>query len=771
MALPISKILKGAGEEAVEQIKIPKEFEAQQATVAKDQEAINKLAALKRQKALKINQLKKEAELNQVIEQSDKDTYGTIQDMVSKTAGKGNTFSNIEARTGAIYNRVSAGMTDLKDTLRTKKAGFSQNLEMGHEIIRYLKDGKVKNLELEADVKKVAEQWKTSAEQLKALRNKAGGEIGELEDWVIPQSHDKRSIKAAGKEKWKEEIKPLLNIQRIEEQSGGNIDDILDSSYKNITKRESNTDSFTSVVAKRHEESRVLHFKDGDSIIKYNETYGNKDVFSTMDNHVRMHSQEISAMQIFGANPDDNFEKLINKAREEGMGSWQEWKVRSLYNLSMGKVDGDNLIDNVDKTIATIGGGHRSIQVASKLGSAQVSAIADGGNIMLGAGYRGLDGFKILGKGLETLTQEAVSGGTAAENILTASRLGIVSEFASASLANSKFAEVTQTGVAAQVAEGVIRASGLASWTNSMRASFGLELNGRLFQDFGTKFDDLDYKDMLTEYGITSKEWDLIRSTKGRTIQSESFASDFLDMEELYKIDDALGYKVSEMFNTEMDAFVVVPTNRTRVWTTWGAKKGTLTGEVARNLSLFKSFPIAVTLVHMARWGQMTGSGKAAYAAGGFAMSLAFGGMALMAYDVVTGKTTRSTDRPEFVWEALMKGGGLGIMSDFFSLAENRYGHSWAGTLIGVPFGTGEDITHLLGDLKDEVMGEDRNVMSNAYNRAKKYIPGQNLWYTRTLFSETLGDYMQEAIDPDFWKKERRKQKYMKQRDQEYLFD
>jgi len=768
MALPFAKLIPG--EEAVEtgvKIAVPK------AVTKEERDLQIALNEKKRTKALKLNQLKKEKELTEVINTRPEgmSVYNTLREMVGKRAGKGNTFSNIEARATAIYTRMGAGMTDVKDTLRTKKAGLSQNLEMGHEIIRYLKDGVVKNLEMEADVKRLAEQWKTTSEKLKTLRNDAGGQIGKLEDWVIPQSHNKDAIKKVGKEAWKKSIKPLLDVKRIEEQSGGKIDDILDSSYKNITARESINDNFTSVVAKRHEESRVLHFKDGDSIIRYNEQFGNSDVFGTMDNHVRMHSQEIAAMQIFGANPDANFNKMVDLARAEGMGDFQAGKLQALYNLGLGKVDGDNILDTTDKVIATIGGGHRVLQVASKLGSAAISAIADGANIMTGAGYRGLNGFKILGTGLETLAKEALSGGTASENILFASRLGLVSEFANASLANSRFAEATQTGTLAKTSEAVIRASGLGAWTHSMRASFGLELNSKIFNDFGTKFDDLTYKDMLEEYGITAAEWDAIRTTKSRTISSDSFSSDFMDIEEVYKIDEGLGYKVSEMFNTEMDAFVIMPTNRTRVWTTAGAKKGTLKGEMARNIMLFKSFPVALTQMHLARWSKLTGKGKMAYSAGVFTSSVVFGGLALMAYDTVTGKTVRSTDRVEFVWEAMMKGGGMGIFGDLFSLAENRYGHSWAGTLIGVPFGTGEDISKTLGDLAKEIKGEDVNVMANAYNRAKKYIPGQNLWYTRTLFSETLGDYLQEAIDPDFWKKERRKQKYMRQRDQEYLFN
>jgi len=729
-----------------------------------------KRSEVQRDIALRINELEMEKRATEIVGQGKAkglSTYDSLYNMVSEKAGSGEVFSNQEARGKAIYTRVSANMTDLKDALRTKWAGLTQDIEMGHDVIRYLKDNNLKN----KDAVKYGKEWTAGANQMTGLRNKAGGKVHSLEDWVIPQTHNKFNLRKAGLNEWKKFIRPLLDVERMEKQIGKPVDEILDNAFVSLTSPEVKNSSFSANMAKRHQERRVIHYKDGDSIINYNKEFGNPDVFGTMDNYLRSQSQEIAAMQLFGANPDKLFNKMKDLARADGMGNWQENKLDALWDIVLGEADGDNIVNTADKIIATIGGGHRVLQTGAKLGSAQISAIADVGNIYLGAGYRGLNGFKIMGTGLETLTQEALGGTKIGNNTDFASRLGIVSEFASASLANSKYAEATQTGGLAKTSEAVLRASGLGSWTNSLRAGFGLELNSRFFQDFNMKFDDLSYNNMFTEYGITAKDWDKIRSTKGREIKSDSFSADFLDMEAVYKIDEELGYKLSELISTEMDAFVIMPTARTRVYTTAGKKKGTLSGELMRNVTLFKSFPISVMQMHAARWAKMTGGGKAAYTAGAVTSSVMFGGVALMAYDVVTGKTPRSIDRKEFPYEALVKGGGMGIFEDLFNMGTvNRYGHGWLGTLVGVPYGTLEDISGIVSDVNNELRGEDRNVMANAYNRAKRYIPGQNLWYTRTLFSETLGDFMQEAIDPKYYQKEMRKMKYMKQRDQEYLF-
>ena len=63
----------------------------------------------------------------------------SILDLVSNTPGVGKTFSNIEARTKAIYNRVNADMFDVKEGLRTKWLGMSQDkiLASYRNIITY----------------------------------------------------------------------------------------------------------------------------------------------------------------------------------------------------------------------------------------------------------------------------------------------------------------------------------------------------------------------------------------------------------------------------------------------------------------------------------------------------------------------------------------------------------------------------------------------------------------------------------------------------------
>ena len=739
-------------------------------TPEEEVDRITMLQERQRDLFLKADKLKKEQE-NIKLYTASRAEGMTPQDSIAArlatTPGAGKSFSSIEGMRVAIYNRISADMFELKEGMRTKWLGIKQDIELGNEVIRYIKDGQIKNTARLAEVKQIADQWVKASDKMRGLRNRAGARINKLEDWILPQSHDTRKIRKAGFEKWSYSIRDKLDKSRIEAEQGRRLKDVLEDAFKNITTPdvEMTGGRGTSVLAKRGESHRILHFKSGDDMIAYKNEFGNPDTFSTMDAHIRQQSNEIAVLKLFGSNPEDTFNKMKEMALADGMGTDFKDKLDALWRISTGQADGDAILDSRDALIAAIGGTHRALKSAGSLGTAQISATADVGNLILGSEYRGLNSIRLLGNSLKTLLQEATTIGGTAKKIQIANRIGVVSEFASASLANSRYAEVG-TGWAQKAAEVVIRASGLGAYTTSLRSAVGLELAGNLAENFGKKLDDTPFWKLFEEYGITPKEWDVIRKTKPREVDG----AEFLDFAKIYDVDEELGYRVNEMFTNEMDAFVIMPTDRTRLYTTWGAKKGTLKGEAARNIFLFKSFPIAVFMMHSRRIGKInTNMGKAAYGAALLGQSVIMGSITWMMYDTVTGKTPRKFEgrEKEYVVESILKSGGLGIFADLTMGADtDRYGHSYITTLVGVPAGTIEDITKVMGTIKDPL---SRDKWAHNYNIAKQYIPGQNLWYTRAIVERTLGEFFGELIDPDYRKKIRRREKYMKQRGQEFI--
>ena len=731
-----------------------------------------KLNEQKRDLYNKMLRLKKEKEhvtKIQEIQSQGGSARDYIKDILSKEMGVGKAFTNIEARTNTITNKLNAMMHDARVNLRTTWGGlgYKEQRELGYDLVRYLKDGVVKNEANLAKVKQMADGWKKTTDTIKRLRNQNGGRVGTLEDWVMPQSHDKRKMVKEGKERWKASIVTKLDVERIEKEQGANIDKILDSAWDNITKRtiETAPKGVKKQLAKKHEFERVLHFRTGDDMVEYNKQFGNEDVLSIFDTHVRTQANEIAQLQILGTNPELTYENLKMFARNEGMGARSEAMLDALWNVSTGKADAENIISQLDTTLANVSEGYRSLQIASKLGGATLSSIADVANIIMSSGYRNLNSINIFGKGVGTMLEEATTMGVGNKTQLAA-RIGVVSEFANASLTNSRFSEAG-SGWLQRRAENVLRFSGLTAWTNSLRTGFGLEMSANIAEAFGRSYDQLPFKKMFEEYGITADDWARLQQVELENVNGAKFIN-------INKMPDDLSYKIGDMLNSEMDAMIVSPGYRTRTFTTWGAEKGTLTGETARNLTLFKSFPITIMMVHFNRMGQLTNEGRLAYASGVLFTGVVFGTISLWAKDIAKGETPRDLGRASMVPEALVQSGGLGIIGDLF-LDENarRYGTTWWTIVGGVPASTLKDVGESAGDIIKSTFGDQdfKKTTGNIYNRAAGYIPGQNLWQTRLLLKDTLGEFVGEIVDPDYHKKKRRYKKALRTRGQELIFD
>ncbi len=764
----VADIKKEKSDTFVKQQKLQSQIGSFEPSINRPIDELAKLNERKRNLYLKANDLKIEQGLTETYQglKAGGDTpYLALKNMTSETSGVGRTFSTPNGRAKVLYNQLNKNLFELKDSLRTKWAGLSRNQELADDVVRALKDGNTRN----AEATKLANLWKEAAEKAKALRNKAGGKIGTLEDWVMPQSHPKEPIRKIGKDKWKQLIKSKLDINRVETEQNAKIDDILEGAYKNITSRKVEKTPGKKALAKQQEFERILHFKDGDSIITYNKALGNDDIFAIMDGHLRRQSKEVALLQLFGSKPDETFERLLELGRNDDMGTFinGEDSLQKIWNVTNETVDESNAVSKVDATFQASSEGFRSLAISSKLGTATISSLADLSTIIAGSGYRGLNSITIMGKGIQTMLQEAVSGTSTSINHELANRLGISSEFANATLSNAKYAEQQGAGWLAKRAENVIRASGLGAWTDGLRTGFGLDLSASIFDNFSKKLDDVNFKDMLKEYGIEAKEWDIIRKTKAKNLNVDKFNGKYLDIDAVMEADEAVGYKLAEMMAQEMDAFIIAPNARVRAWATQGQRRGTLGGETARNMMLFRSFPTSIMMLHYNRWQKLGGGGKVAYAAGTTLSGVVTGGISLWAYDIVTGSTPRDPMRKEFVAESILKAGALGVFADFVSnTAENRYGKSFSVTLAGVPASMIDDIMKTAG----EAMNAKKSTFANAFSRAKSYIPGQNLWYTRLLFQKAFTETVQEAIDPNFNKKKRKWEKELRKRGQKPIF-
>jgi len=155
------------------------------------------------------------------------------------------------------------------------------------------------------------------------------------------------------------------------------------------------------------------------------------------------------------------------------------------------------------------------------------------------------------------------------------------------------------------------------------------------------------------------------------------------------------------------------------------------------------------------------------------------GAISIQSKEISKGRKPRDMDQWSFWYAAMMQGGGLGIFGDFIQVSgvtnENRYGNSAIATFTG-PFGSMvEDAVGLgvsaVDTLAGTVTGEDTNFSKEIVRNAKRYMPGNNVWFLRLMLERYIWDDLELMADPRAARKRKKYERKIKtERGQEYWF-
>ena len=113
----------------------------------------------------------------------------------------------------------------------------------------------------------------------------------EIENYVTSAWHDAVRIKEAKVNKWVSDIEPLLNMEETRKQGAlVNKSGRLEDAYNSIIGEDVNG---SGILMDAMQMKRILIFKDAQSMVKYNQMYGHKNVskavfenMDMMDNHL-----------------------------------------------------------------------------------------------------------------------------------------------------------------------------------------------------------------------------------------------------------------------------------------------------------------------------------------------------------------------------------------------------------------------------------------------------------------------------------------------------
>ncbi|HEG1885636.1 TPA: hypothetical protein SCR72_000703 [Escherichia coli] len=629
--------------------------------------------------------------------------------------------------------------------------------------------------------KKGAKAWAGVTELLRQRFNDAGGDIGYLENWGIPQHHSMEKVGRVSQDKWVSDVIGKLDRKYYIKDDGQLMSDaelttFLGEAYNTIATGGLNKLSDTGMRisgarSNRGNASRQIHFKDADSYLEYQREYGDRSMWEVMVGHLEGISKDIALVETYGPNPDHVFRSILDEVTAEQATANPERTGRikrlansteNLYNFIAGKTQ-----PIANPHIARWSDNIRNWMVASRLGSALLASFSDLGTMYMSAKVANIPMNRLFMNQLEAMNPanrtelaRARRAGLAMESLL-----GSVNRWAMDNMGPS---------VSRWAATSVMRASGLTAWTDAHKRAYGVTMMGSLGEVVSRapdlrSLDDSDFR-ILKSKGITEQDFSV-----WKLAQQEDWGNGnttMLTPESIMRIPDAavmhLGLPERVRFEAmrrllaavseEVDMAVITPGAREQLLTGGGLQRGTWKGELTRSVFLFKSFPISVVLRHWTRaMGMPSAGGRAAYIAAFLASTTMLGALSQQLNDMASGRNPRDMtgeDAPKFWLGALLKGGGLGLYGDFLLSDHTRYGGGALASMLGPVAGLVDDVVKLgQGIPLNAVEGKPEQTGGDLVKLGKGLIPGANLWYAKAALDHMIFNQFQEYFSPGYLRK------------------
>lgn len=632
-----------------------------------------------------------------------------------------------------------------------------------------------------AKARKGAKAWSEVTELLRRRFNDAGGDVGYLENWGIPQHHSMEKVGKVSKEKWVSDVIGKLDRKYYIKEDGQLMSDaevtaFLGNAFETIATGGLNKLSDTGMRisgarANRGNASRQIHFKDADSYLEYQKQYGDRSLWEIMVGHLEGISKDIALVETYGPNPDHVFRSILDevtskealaKPQRAGRIKTLSNKTENLYNFISGKTQPVS-----NPHIAQWSDNIRNWLVASRLGSALLSSFSDLGTMYLSAKVTNLPMNRLFMNQIEAMNPankielaRARRAGLAMESLL-----GSVNRFAMDNMGPSK---------ARWAATAVMRASGLTAWSDAHKRAYGVTMMGSLGEVVTRtpdlrSLDDSDFR-ILKSKGITEKDWSV-----WKLAQQEDWGkgnNTMLTPESIMRIpDDAVKHlgapervkfeamrKLLGAVAEEVDMAVITPGAREQLFVGGGLQRGTMKGELTRSVFLFKSFPISVVMRHWTRAFNMpSAGGRAAYIATFLASTTLLGALSMQVNDVASGKKPKDPGGEhayKFWINAFLKGGGAGLYGDFFFSDHTKYGATALASMLGPVAGLVDDVIKLgQGIPLNAVEGKPEQTGGDLVKLGKGLIPGANLWYAKAALDHMIFNQLQEYFSPGYLQK------------------
>ncbi|MGO1160449.1 hypothetical protein ACTOV4_00655 [Brucella sp. C7-11G] len=670
---------------------------------------------------------------------------------------------NIESHSEAVTKRLLGIMDGTLDKYKSTMAGIRQDTQTIWNMVDELFGRDTGDQAAQAAAKAFQDATSYAVDRVK----RGGKRLAALDDWRLPQFWDASRTKAVTEREFVDDLMQEVRAgsMRVMDKEGQGeapitmIPGIIQNAYKDITLGRGVGSAGPSGFSNQ---LRVFRFDNPDAYKRLMKKYGIGDggLYNTLTGHLSGMGKEIAFIEVMGPKYEQNFKTLLEKAQRadaEKLSKGEKIKnVLSMNSPAAAQRTYDALSGKLgvpqNELLAGIGGGLRNLQTASRLGSAAVAALpGDSITMALAANHTGIPATAVLGRLLKDLANDENAEAIARQLNLTAASV------MDNAIGSKRFAdEVVGQGVTARLADTIMRASGLNTWTEGLKRAFSMEFMGAIARNSDQKFETLDpvFRGFFERYGFNAADWDKLRATP----HLEADGAKFFDVNGVE--DQRLADRLMSAIIDERHMAVLEPDARIRGAMSAGLQRGTVMGEAVRSATQFKSFPMTYMMTHMMRGAAQDGSwSKAAYTAKVLTLMTIAGAVTVQMQAVIAGRNPNNMSNPQFWYESFIRGGGGGMMGDFVNSTVSRGGDGITEMLMG----PGPSAIVSTADLLKNGFSSKKGFSGKSLAQYMKgWTPGSSLWYSKLATDRLVFDQIQALIDPDYRKSFSRYEKRMK---------
>ena len=630
--------------------------------------------------------------------------------------------------------------------------------------------------------------------------NEFGGGIYARSDYVTKQYHDAFRMLKAGKEKWVVDVQKHLDYEKTKAQilynlkSKGvlidekkfNMERYLNKVYDQMTVKSSKD----GLILDSLHVKRTLAFKDSDSLIRYNKTYGHNNMANAIFENMTMMDNHLSFGEAFGygfrrkVKPNKvleeqaqsrlgeaktkgdldeiaDAEKTLDDLSTEAISPVEEMKNAILLlkdkkkitngefrrlRGALAQVSGDAYMV-ANPNVAKWTTGFQFIQMLSKLGKATLSSMSDMWTGAIILNYQGVKpGAAYLGMANHVLRKAFRQiGDKERDGLLRQLNVGVDGIFESYS---RNFINNPTMGLLNEMTDKMFDWNLLNWWTNSSREGVAKMMSMHVASNLKHKFSDLPpvFKKLMEDYEFNAKDWDELRkigafdetlfNPKGSK-KNKFITSDWIE-------ENGGSIRLQENLNRyyTMESRLAVPEagSAERAWMYGDAKRGSLPETTARLFFQFRTHQMKLIRNLLPRMYEM-GIPSLMHVV----PAIGLGYVSISLKNMVAGKEPPAFDNPETLTDALVQSGFAGFVGDFLGGQYGRYNHDWDDTLFGSAYATGWDFGKLAHGLST-----GNKDASDAWKTLRYNIPYANLFYTEAAFNYGMHYGIMETFSPGY---------------------